>query len=204
MYIEIFIFFVLKRMTEGSHLKEILDSLTDTDSVNQFASIHGLTGHPEVENRLKGLWENRIDLLWREFLEIEDDPHLKRQKLKEQPSTNDVQHGGGQSMTNKLQEQPSTSTVQQVESGQTISEGEKPYYIWKKDSRTFMKNMTTETTFKLKINEQWTGEKLVDIYDKLHDMFNDVLGDDSDLGRVVIQHPKLNNAIGSLYESGRI
>lgn len=186
-------------MTEGSHLKDILDSLTDTDSVNQFASIHGLTGHPEVENRLKDLWENRIDLLWREVLEmIEDDPHLKRQKLKEQPSTNDVQHGGGQSMksmTNKLQEQPSTSTVQQVESGQTISEGEKPYYIWKKDSRTFMKNTATETTFKLKFNEQWTGEKLVDIYDKLHDMFNDVLGDDSDLGRVVIQHPKLNNAI---------
>lgn len=39
----------------------------------------------------------------------------------------------------------------------------------------------------------------LEIYDRLHDMFDDVLieakGDDSNLGRVVIQLPKLNSAI---------
>lgn len=186
-------------MTENNHLKDILATLTDAETVNLFASIHGLSGHQEVENRLKELWENHIDSLWREVLEtVEVDPPLKRQKLQEQPSTSNVQHGGGRSMTHKIQEQPSTSTVQQ-EGEKTISESKKPYYIWKKESRTFKKNTATETTFKLKFNEQWTGEKLINIYEKVHGMFDDVLaeakGDDSDLGRVVIQHPKLNNAI---------
>lgn len=165
-------------MAEDNHLKEILDSLTDPESVNFFASIHGLTGHEDVENRLKELWESHVDDLWQEVLEaMENDVPSKRPKLQEPASTSSTQQG----------------------SGQTMSEGKKPYYIRKKDSRTFKKNTATETTFKLKFNEQWAGEKLIDMYDKVHDMFDDVLveakGDDSDLGRVVIQHPKLNNAI---------
>ena len=51
--------------------------------------------------------------------------------------------------------------------------------------------MARDTTFKVKFNEQWRGgEKLLDIHNKLHDMFDDLLsearGHDADLGRVVI------------------
>lgn len=59
--------------------------------------------------------------------------------------------------------------------------------------------MARDTIFKLKFNDQWRGDKLIDIYDILHDMFNDVLsqarGHDADLGRVVLSHPNLNNPI---------
>lgn len=59
--------------------------------------------------------------------------------------------------------------------------------------------MARDTTFKVKFNDQWRGDKLIDICDILHDMFNDVLsqarGHDADLGRVVISHPNLNNPI---------
>lgn len=76
---------------------------------------------------------------------------------------------------------------------------EKPYYIWKKNTRTFKNNLAHDTCFKIKFNDQWQGEKLVDIYQKLHDMFDDVLsqarGHDADLGRVVLSHPNLNNPI---------
>lgn len=59
--------------------------------------------------------------------------------------------------------------------------------------------MAHDTCLKIKFNDQWQGEKLVDIYQKLHDMFDDVLsqarGHDADLGRVVLSHPNLNNPI---------
>lgn len=75
----------------------------------------------------------------------------------------------------------------------------KPYFIWKRDTRTFKKNWVRDTTFKVKFNEQWQGNKLMDIQNNMHDMFEDLLsqarGHDADLGRVVISHPSLNNAI---------
>jgi hypothetical protein len=59
--------------------------------------------------------------------------------------------------------------------------------------------LARDTTFKVKFNDQWQGGKLVDIYNKLHDMFDDVLsqarGHKADLGRVVVSHPNLNNPI---------
>lgn len=59
--------------------------------------------------------------------------------------------------------------------------------------------MAHDTTFKVKFNDKWKGDRLIDIYDKLHEMFDDVLsqarGHDTDLGRVVLYHPNLNNPI---------
>lgn len=50
-------------------LKEILDSLTDVDSINLFAAANGLTGDTEVENRLREVeWNHHIDNLWEEIL----------------------------------------------------------------------------------------------------------------------------------------
>lgn len=45
-------FFSFKGMADNL-LKEILDSLTDVDSINLFAAANGLTGDTEVENRLR-------------------------------------------------------------------------------------------------------------------------------------------------------
>ena len=171
-------------MADSSLLKEILDSLNDSDAVQLFAAANGLVGDAEVEDRLKELnWEKHIEDLWQEVLsEMESPAKKSRPTLADgdQPSTS-VQLGGGE------------------ESSDSEVTSEKPYYIWKRDTRTFKKHWVRDTTFKVKFNEQWRGKKLIDIQNNLHDMFDDLLsqarGHDADLGRVVISHPSLNNAI---------
>jgi hypothetical protein len=170
------IFFSSSEMADNSLLKEILDSLTDVDTITLFAEANGLTGDSDVENRLKELeWNKHIDDLWEEVL-LDIEPSSKRSRQDDQPSTS-FQSGGGEE----------------------IPKIEKPYFIWKKDTRTFKKNLARDTSFKVKFNDKWRGEKLVDIYKNLHDMFDDVLsqarGHDGDLGRVVVSHPNLNNPI---------
>ncbi|XP_065934895.1 uncharacterized protein [Magallana gigas] len=116
--------------------------------------------------------ENR----WEELLPVIEPDAKKSRQDDDQPSSS-IQSGGG-------------------------NERDKPYYIWKKDIRTF-KNLARDVSFKVKFNEQWRGEKLVDIYEKLHAMFDDVLsqarGHDADLGRVDpscgLQQHKVNFAV---------
>lgn len=160
-------------MKNDSLLKEILDSLSDVDTINLFAEANGLTGDTDVEIRLRELeWDDYINSLWEELLPVIE------------PSAKKSRHDDGQ---------PSSS----IQSG-AGNERNKAYYIWKENIRTF-KNLARDVSFKVKFNEQWRGEKLVDIYEKFHDMFDDVLsqarGHDADLGRVVISHPNLNNPI---------
>nr|XP_034315847.1 uncharacterized protein LOC117685524 [Crassostrea gigas] len=171
-------------MAAGSLLKEILDSLEDPDVVQLFAAANGLVGDAEVEYRLRELhWEKHIEDLWQEVLSEMESPAKKSRPTladDDQPSTS-VQLGAGE------------------ESSDSEDTSTKPYYIWKRDTRTFMKHWVRDTTFKVKFNEQWRGKKLIDIQSNLHDMFEDLLlqarGHDADLGRVVISHPSLNNAI---------
>lgn len=71
-------------------LKEILDSLTDVDSINLFAAVNGLTGDTEVENRLREVeWNHHIDNLWEEILlDLESAPKRPRQSDEDdQPCT---------------------------------------------------------------------------------------------------------------------
>lgn len=171
-------------MAQDSLLKEILDTLEDPDTVQLFATANGLVGDAEVENRLRELqWDKHIDNLWQEVLsDIESPPKKKCHSLNDgnQPSTSRQVGGGGESSDSK----------------NTLT---KPYYIWKRDTRTFKKNLARDTTFKVKFNDQWRGDKLLDIPTKLHEMFDDLLsearGHDADLGRVVLSHPSLNNPI---------
>uniref|UniRef100_A0A8W8MIW4 Uncharacterized protein n=1 Tax=Magallana gigas TaxID=29159 RepID=A0A8W8MIW4_MAGGI len=175
---------LISRMAAGSLLKEILDSLEDPDVVQLFAAANGLVGDAEVEYRLRELhWEKHIEDLWQEVLSEMESPAKKSRPTladDDQPSTS-VQLGAGE------------------ESSDSEDTSTKPYYIWKRDTRTFMKHWVRDTTFKVKFNEQWRGKKLIDIQSNLHDMFEDLLlqarGHDADLGRVVISHPSLNNAI---------
>lgn len=147
-------------MADGSLLKEILDSLKDPDVVQIFAAANGLVGDAEVENRLRELqWEKHIDDLWQEVLsEMESPAKKNRRSLDDSdwPSTSGQSGGGG-------------------EGSDSEDPLEKPYYIWKRDTRTFKKHWARDTTFKVKFNEQWRGDKLIDIQNKLHDMFEDLL-----------------------------
>lgn len=75
----------------------------------------------------------------------------------------------------------------------------KAYYDWKKQVKTYKTTLAKDTTYKVKLNNNWNGENLRDIYKKLHEMFEDVLhlarGHNADLGRVVLNHPDLINPI---------
>ena len=81
-------------MSDGSLLKEILDSLTDPDTIQLFALANGLVGDAEIENRLRELqqekeleWETHIDDLWQEVLSAIESP-AKKPRL----SIDDDQH----------------------------------------------------------------------------------------------------------------
>jgi hypothetical protein len=120
--------------------------------------------------------KKHIDDLWQEVLSEMESPTKKiRPSLEDGDQPTSGQSGGGGSS----------------DSGDLL---EKPYYIWKRDTRTFKKNLAHDTTFKVKFNEQWRGDKLIDIHDKFHDMFDLLLearGHDADLGKVVISHSSL-------------
>lgn len=95
-------------------------------------------------------------------------------------------------------EQPGPSGLQQTGRG-TTNDQHKPYTYEMKRQRTFAKNNAIDTTYQVKFNTQWRGDKLKDLNRELHQMFDDVLdnvrGNSTDLGRIVIHHAGLQNPI---------
>ena len=73
------------------------------------------------------------------------------------------------------------------------------YSVQLKRTRTFAKTAATENVYNVKIHEEHQGRQLSDIRDHLHQMFDDVLdrvrGAGNDLGRIVIHHDGLHDAI---------
>ena len=75
------------------------------------------------------------------------------------------------------------------------------YNMRKKSERTYAKNAAVDRTYQVKVAEYHHGERLEDIRDGLHQMFDQVLkearGDlaGNDLGRVIIQHEELHDPI---------
>ena len=75
------------------------------------------------------------------------------------------------------------------------------YTMRKKGERTYAKNAAIDTTFQVKVNDRYRGQRLRDIRRGLHSMFEDILqeacGDlaGNDLGRVVIHHDGLHDPI---------
>ncbi len=53
----------------------------------------------------------------------------------------------------------------------------RPYEFQLTKQRTFAKHATIEKIFKVKFNDQWKGENLADLHDRLHAMFEEVLGE---------------------------
>lgn len=134
-------------------------------------------------------WNEHIENLWQEVLPAIQ-PSLKRLQDSldddDKPSTSGYDVLSTSEPPRKKQRQevlsspqsPSTDDNRQYGGGgagsESEDESEKPYYFWKRDVRTFKKDMARETTFKVKFNEQWRGDKLVDIQTKLHNMFDDL------------------------------
>ena len=60
--------------------------------------------------------------------------------------------------------------------------------------RTYAKNAAVDRTYQMKVDEYHHGERLEDIIDGLHQMFDQVLNEArvdlawNDLGRAIIQH----------------
>lgn len=101
-------------------LKEILDSLTDVDTIKLFAEANDLEGDVDVKKRIKQLeWNQHKDNLWEVFL-FDLEPAFKRprQSLEDSQSSTSIQSGGGDERM----------------------EVEKPYFIWKKETRTYKKS----------------------------------------------------------------
>ena len=77
---------------------------------------------------------------------------------------------------------------------------DEPYTFKRINQRTYGRNVV-DTTYRVKFNEEWRGEKLLDLHQQVTQMFEDVLtrarGDlsDEDLGRIVINHDGLDNPI---------
>ncbi|XP_052814068.1 uncharacterized protein LOC128241135 [Mya arenaria] len=73
--------------------------------------------------------------------------------------------------------------------------------VRKKGVRTFAKNAAKDTTYEVKIDEEYHGQRLHDIRIGLHQMFDDLLGQargnlaGNDLGRVIIHHGGLHDPI---------
>jgi len=68
--------------------------------------------------------------------------------------------------------------------------------------KRFKKSAAVDTKFRVKLNDDhWKNKKLKNIHDDLYTMFEKVLAEakqgfaDNDSGRVVIEHPSLNNSI---------
>lgn len=91
---------------------------------------------------------------------------------------------------------PDMSTVNEQTGG-----GEDSYRIECTGTRKFARSAATETTYKVKLNDQWQGRRLTDLKSQLHDLFKNLLTraregiNDNDLMRVVIKHDALNHAI---------
>ena len=190
---------------------ELINSFHDVWELEQFARFHGIMGDPQVRARLNWLRDRDVEALVAEIEEINDD--LDKDTV---PQNNDVAESvietyavpststcgdGPATKSSKLRPNQTTQVGHGADAPEDTSvEGtSKPYYVWKEDARVFKKNMAKDTTYKIKFNDQWKGDKLADISDKLHDMFDDVLnqarGHDADLGRVVIHHSSLNDPI---------
>lgn len=77
-----------------------------------------------------------------------------------------------------------------------------PYSLEKVGEKRFKKSAAVDTKFRVKLNDDhWKNKKLKNIHDDLYTMFEKVLAEakqgfaDNDSGRVVIEHPSLNNSI---------
>lgn len=97
----------------------------------------------------------------------------------------------------KFQTGSASSTAQTVQ----VGSGDDPYKIERAGVRTFASTAATETTYRLRFNNQWKGRKIGDTFQQLHHLFEDLLTRarqntlPNDRLRVVIRHNGLNQSV---------
>ena len=75
------------------------------------------------------------------------------------------------------------------------------YTMRKKATRTYAKIAAIDTTYQVKLDERYNGQRLIDVRQGLHDMIKAALNEarghlqGNDLGRVVIHHDALHNPV---------
>ncbi|KAK3100662.1 hypothetical protein FSP39_023320 [Pinctada imbricata] len=181
----------------------LVNSYDDSVQLENFASQYGLRDDPQVQARLLYLLDRDVSNMasdidaFNEASEVQDDisPN-KRGRFLETGYTS--KQMGGAEATASTSKQTGGADVTASKTNDD-NNSQKPYIVENTKQRTFKKTLATDTSFKVKFNEQWQGEKLRDLTGELHDMFDDVLsqarGHNADLGRVVIEHPSLSDPI---------
>ena len=159
-------------MSWTSELLEIIDGFDHSEHLEQFAECWGLTDDPYIRQRL-------LDLKWKElefeiFLQRDEDGCL----VGKQPR---IQYGGGPG----------------AEPQNVIN-----FSLHKVGEKQFKRSLAIDRHYKVNVHENPVeNAKLKDIHDELHDLFDRALDEiksnmeGSDLGRVIVRHPDLQNPI---------
>jgi len=89
----------------------------------------------------------------------------------------------------------------QQNGGADDQEMQPPYRIELSGVRRFARATASESTYRVRFNDQWQGRRLMDLRQQLYRMFEEVLQrarmglEDNDLVRVIIRHDALNHAV---------
>lgn len=178
----------------GCILTDILQTFTDADKLVIWAIDNFLLTNQQVLQRI--IYLQTCQLCNRKFdLSSELEQHRQLHDIDsniEDPHTSGVQ----QYESNRVERTDATNVQSQIGTGNDNL----PYIFEMTKQKTFSKNLAKETTYKIKFKDQWKGEKIRNILGEISTMFDDVLhkakgNNESDMGRVIITHPELNNSI---------
>ena len=173
----------------------MVNSFTNADELLNFAATWGIQDSPGLRFRLNQLrnHQDEIEGSIRALLfdeEMEETAHICVEDGEWNPQSPTPMIGGG--------DEPQPGPSHRPKGLQ--------YTIRKKWERTYAKNAAVDRTYQVKIDEQYSGQSLLDVRQGLHQTFDDVLdqarGDlaGNDLGRVVIHHEGLHDPMVSTFK----
>ena len=179
--------YLLQQSSYRNFLYTLLEQITNSQDLHYLADTYGLAHDSYIQDLL-------FNLRLKEMEMIMDEPHA----LQPYPSTD---HPETMDLTNE--EPPSKRPALESSLPSTLQQGgnDEPYIFRQVRQRTFAKNNAVETTYKVKFNDQWQGDKLANILERIDNMFEDILREameektGNDLGRVIIHHNALDNPI---------
>ena len=171
----------------------MVNSFTDADQLMNFAATWGIQESPLVRFRLYQLRTHHAEIEGSIRAIIFDDEMDETANVciedGEWNPQSPVMIGGGD-------DQPQPGPSHRPDTPRGLQ-----YTIRKKSERTYAKNAAVDRTYQVKIDEEYRGQRLEDVLQGLHQMFDDVLDQargglaGNDLGRVVIHHEGLHDPI---------
>ena len=169
----------------------LVNSYQNYVELENFASQYGLRDDPQVQARLQFLFDRDVSSMASEIEDLNETIDVSKHALEQENKS---------TKRARLDIPPTSQQIGGAEASTSHSSSSvKPYFIDETRKRKFKTSLATDTSFKVKFNDRWQGEKLIDLSKQLYDMFEDILskarGHNADLGRVVVQHPNLSNPI---------